>query len=300
MNRKSLAYTVVGAVAVAAAGGLLLARSFSAGETTLAELARETHFHGIAIDSREPSGLYIATHHGLYAVGSDGKAVLISETRDDFMGFTPHPSDPAILYASGHPEGGGNLGFITSPDAGRSWTKLSDGIGGPVDFHQMDVSKADPTVIYGVYGDLQRSTDGGRTWIRVGPAPEGIIGLAASSRDADTLYAATQGGLLRSTDGGRSWQPAHVLRRPASVVHVTRQGKVYAFIVGSGLVRANEEDMAWQEVNNGFDTDYLVHLAADPDDGRPLYAVSFNPQTRRQAVLASRDGGKSWLPLGNE
>src|SRR3546814_12827295 len=94
------------------------------------------------------------------------------------MGFTPHPSDPDVLYASGHPAGGGNLGFIVSRNGGQTWTKLSDGAGGPVDLHQMDVSKADPRVIYGVDGGLQDSTDGGRSWSRLRPAPHGLLGLA--------------------------------------------------------------------------------------------------------------------------
>ncbi len=94
---------------------------------------------------------------------------------------------PSVLYASGHPASGGNLGFIISIDGGKSWAKLADGVGGPVDFHQMDVSKADPKVIYGLYGGLQRSADGGRSWSKVGPAPDGLIDIAASGQDADTL-----------------------------------------------------------------------------------------------------------------
>jgi hypothetical protein len=45
------------------------------------------------------------------------------------MGFTPHPTNPSILYASGHPAGGGNLGFIASEDGGRSWSQAKDGAG---------------------------------------------------------------------------------------------------------------------------------------------------------------------------
>src|SRR3546814_2377830 len=67
-------------------------------------------FHGIAVDPCNPDRLYLATHHGFFAVGPDGVAQQVSETEDDFMGFTPHPSDPNVLYASGHPAGGGNLG----------------------------------------------------------------------------------------------------------------------------------------------------------------------------------------------
>src|SRR3546814_8022710 len=146
------------------------------------------------------------------------------------MGFTPHPADPEVLYASGHPAGGGNLGFIVSRDGGQSWAKLSDGAGGPVDFHQMDISKADPQVIYGVFGELQKSTDGGQSWSRVGPAPEGIIGLAASSIDADRLYAATRRGLLGSIDGGQGWRPAPASKQLARLVPVTREGITAALL----------------------------------------------------------------------
>src|SRR3546814_9243858 len=63
---------------------------------TVSDLTGETHFHGIAVDPRNPDRLYLATHHGFFAVGPDGVAQQISETEDDFMGFTPHPSDPDV------------------------------------------------------------------------------------------------------------------------------------------------------------------------------------------------------------
>jgi photosystem II stability/assembly factor-like uncharacterized protein len=301
MKRNQASFAAAfGAVALTIAGGLLLARSVSGAETTVAALAKETHFHGIAVDAKDASRIYLATHHGLFLVRPDGKAEQISRSRDDFMGFTPHPSDPNVLFASGHPASGGNLGFITSTDGGVSWRKLSDGIGGPVDFHNMDVSAADPQVIYGTYRDLQKSTDGGRSWTRVGPPPDGLIALAASSRNSDTLYAATQRGLLRSTDGGKSWSAAHLLQRPATTVHVTRDGTVYAFLVGTGLVRAKEQDLRWETASNGFGTAYVLHLAVAPNDGRRVYAVTFDPETRSQAVLATNDGGARWARLGTE
>lgn len=284
--------------ALAVTAGLVESRTAVA-ETTVATLARDTHFHGLAVDPGDPSRVYLATHHGLYVVDAAGVARQVSENKDDFMGFTPHPSDPAILFASGHPAGGGNLGFIVSRDGGKSWTKLSAGIGGPVDFHQMDVSKADPQVLYGVYGDLQKSKDGGRTWTRVGPAPDGLIGLAASSRDPETLYAATRQGLLKSTDGGRVWNAAHLLRRPATMVHVTRSGEVYAFVVGTGLIRASEENLRWQVVSDGFGGKYVLHLAAAPAGTQRHYAVTIEPQTHEQAVLVSRDDGITWLDLAD-
>ena len=299
MRSKSLRWSLyVGVALVAIAGAIIFyaSRSDSLAETTLTALAEGTHFHGIAV--ADPTRLYLATHHGLYLVEPDGKARRISATRDDFMGFTPHPADPSILYASGHPANGGNLGFIESKDGGRSWARISMGVHGPVDFHQMDVSKADPNIIYGVYGDLQRSADAGRSWTRVGSAPIGIIALATSSQNADVLYAATRTGLQRSTDGGQSWQTDSY--RTTTVVYVTRGGTIYAFVVGTGLMRAVEKDIEWQVLNNDFGEHYVVHFAADPADQQRLYAVTLHSQTHAQNVIASRDGGSTWTRLGRE
>jgi photosystem II stability/assembly factor-like uncharacterized protein len=187
-----------------------------------------------------------------------------------------------------------------SDDGGGSWTQLAEGVGGPVDFHQMDVSPADPKTIYGAYGGgLQVSRDGGRSWEVIGAAPEGLIDLAASSDDANTLYAATQSGLLKSENGGVTWQDAHWLRQPALMVHATPDGAVHAFAIDAGLIRTVEPELTWQTVSkDGFGADYVLHLAVDPTNDGRLYAITFNPQTKQQAILASRDGGKTWAPLG--
>ena len=292
-------YILAIAILVAIVAGVVASRSYSEASTTVAALVQETHFHGIAVDPSEPSRLHLATHHGLYAVEHDGTARRISETSDDFMGFTPHPVDPSVLYASGHPAGGGNLGFIASTDSGKSWTQLAEGVGGPVDFHQMDVSPADPKTIYGAYaGSLQVSHDGGRNWKMVGPAPEGLIDLAAATEDADTLYAATQSGLLKSEDGGRIWQDAYFVRRPATMAHTTPDGDVYAFIIGTGLIWTAEPKLSWQTIGNPSGEEYVLHLALDSTDRNQLYVVTLHPQSHAQQLLASRDGGKSWAPLG--
>jgi photosystem II stability/assembly factor-like uncharacterized protein len=294
LTRRGL-LVLLAVAAVAGSGGFYVSGAFSQGMTTIAALAKETHFHGIAADVSDSSRVYLATHHGLYVTGRDGRAQRISEVRD-YMGFTVHPTDATVLFASGHPAGGGNLGFIVSRDGGRTWTKLSDGVGGPVDFHQMDVSKADPRVLYGVYQSLQRSTDGGQTWQVVGPAPADIIALAASSIDLNTLYAATQNGLLQSSDAGKSWK--RHLDRPTTMAHVTHEGTVYAFVVGMGLVRASEKNLVWRVVGKGFGDRILLHLAGDPRDSQRLYAVAHNSKTRTQGVITSRDGGEQWKILG--
>jgi len=253
-----------------------------------------SHIHGIAVNPNDNTRLYVATHHGLYLASPDGTAVAVSASQDDLMGFSPHPTKPDTLYASGHPAGGGNLGFITSTDGGKTWKQLSPGTRGPADFHAMAVSKADPKVIYGAYGRLQVSRDGGHTWEpweRLAPLPDGLIALAASATDVNTLYAATRGGLLVSKDAGHSWQPAYPAQQPASLVATGNDGEIYAFIVGIGLLKS--KDGHWTRLASDFGGRYLLHLAVDPQDSNELYAVTQDGQ-----ILASDNGGRHWRPFG--
>ncbi len=269
---------------------------FGVAALTFEELVTQTHLHGFAVDQTSPDRLYLATHDGLFVIEADGSVEQISKISDDFMGFAPHPTDPSILYASGHPASGGNLGVITSADGGQNWTQLAKGVNGPVDFHQMDVSKADPNVLYGVgaHGaSLQVSRDGGQTWEMIGPAPEGLFDLAASAESAERLYAATQNGLLLSEDGGKSWQDGYWLRRPTSMVHVTPAGDAYAFVFGTGLIRTTEPALTWRTVSKDWGDVYLMYLAVDPNDRDRLYVV-----TSDKRILRSEDGGKRWASLG--
>ena len=271
----------------------LVTYSVGAQTMALAELRAKTHIHGIAVDSRDGSRLYIATHHGFFVVSPDGQATRISRDTNDYMGFTPHPTDPSVLFASGHPAGGGNLGFILSNDGGQNWHRLSMGVGGPVDFHQMDVSKADANVVYGAFGGLQVSRDGGKSWKVSGPLPDGLIDLAASAVATDRVYAATKGGLLISNDAGTTWRPAHLRVSAATMVQTGHKGEVYAFIAGLGLVRTKEPELRWEIVSKSFGERYLIHLAVDPGDPRRLYVVTNDKQ-----VLVSKDDGRTWAELG--
>jgi hypothetical protein len=84
------------------------------------------------------------------------------------------------------------------------------------------------------------------------------------------------------------------------MVYATTNRVIYAFIVGTGLIRANEPSQEWQVVNNGFGRATVLHLAMDAREGNAQYAVTFDPETRAQSLLVSRDDGRSWAPLGGK
>jgi photosystem II stability/assembly factor-like uncharacterized protein len=260
---------------------------------TLAELPQHTHYHGIAFNRSGTSVLLLATHHGVFAVDKDGTATRVSPVQD-FMGFSPDPANPLSYYASGHPATGGNSGFLRSADGGASWTQLSEGAEGPVDFHQMDVSPVDPKIIYGNYGRLQVSRDGGSTWTIAGEPPPALIALAASSLEAQRLYAATEKGLYTSDDGGATWRAAGFEGDVVSMVETGSDGAIYAYVLGQGLVRADEKNLDhWTGLSNSFGESIPLHFAVDHKDNQHLALT-----TQKSEVLESRDGGATWHRFG--
>lgn len=268
----------------------LIVGSAQAAEPEVIPLARLSHIHGLAADPADPKRLYVATHHGLYLAGPGPTAARVSQTTDDLMGFSPHPGRPGVFYASGHPAGGGNLGVIISSDSGRSWQPLSPGAGGPVDFHGLAVSPANPMVLYGVFRGLQVSRNGGLTWQTVGPAPERLIALAGGADNADTLFAATESGLQISRDGGKRWSRAHPEARPFTAVTTAPDKSVWAYAYGLGVLRADAEGKSWERLGALTGDDHLLYLVAANDR---LYGLS------RAGLMTSGDGGKSWQPFGS-
>jgi len=291
-NTWNAKWALAGGAALTTAIFAVVPQAKATDSFSVSELAHHTHIHGLAVDRKDPAYLLIATHHGLFRAGPDGKAVRISVVQD-FMGFNAHPSDPNTLFASGHPAQGGNLGFITSADQGKTWTHISPGVNGPVDFHQMTVSAADPCTIYGAYRGIQISRDGGKTWKLVGPEPEKLIALGASAKSADTVYAAAEAGLLVSKDAGKTWN-ALLKGTPATFVEVTPDSIIYTFLVGRGLLRSPEEPLKFTDLGNDFGAGFLLHFAIDPRDPNRLFAA-----TSRGRVLMSNDQGRTWNSFGS-
>lgn len=287
LARKTLLRPVVASLVSLGAASLLFGASAGA---EIIPIDRIAHIHDFAVDPKAPSRLYLATHGGLFRAAPDGSATRIGTVTHDLMSFTPDPKNFDVFYASGHPAGGGNLGVLSSHDRGVTWERAGTGVGGPVDFHAMAVSRADPNVVYGMYNGLQVSHDGGRSWRIAGPLPERTFALAASARDAGTVYAAAMGGLLVSRDGGRNWRTAYAQRRPTTLVEVLANGRIYAFVYGVGLVVGDEPGTNWKVRATAFGDRYPVKLAVDPGDPERIHVIADTG-----AIVTSKDGGRTWV-----
>lgn len=260
-------------------------------DSPTSEEAAIDHVHGIAVSREDPDLVFVATHSGLYAWRADGTLELAGPSRDDFMGFTMQPDD-SVMYSSGHGPRGGNLGLRTSSDGGRTWTTISDGLGGPVDFHALAVSPADPPEVYGYYGRLQRSRDGGATWEYASAAIEPIsLVIHPTER---LLYAATRDGVRVSENGGDAWQPlagdlsGGVVVAFAINPHEPQQMLAFAERLG-GMGRSTDGGLTWQRVAGSFGSGTVLYIAYAPSASGVVYAI-----TDSHALYRSEDGGASW------
>jgi len=260
----------------------------------------DTHVHGLAVDRGDSSRVYIATHDGLYVLSNDTELTRVGRSLDDFMGFSPHPSNPDILFSSGHSKEGGNIGFQRSDDQGKSWNKISNGNpAGPADFHALMAHPANPDHLYGWYKlRIHRSIDGGKTWEVLPKQPPEILAFAGDPRDENTVYFGSIGDLLLSTDRGETFVPIAPELQTDIILDIEVEPKSGALILATrdhGILKGSRNP----EGGFRFDTigalpgeDPAYYLALDLKNPQTLYAFG-----KSNALSQSTDGGKVWKKL---
>lgn len=259
-----------------------------------AEVIKLQDAHGLAVDRKNPSKVYIATHTGLLVLSNDNKLQRISDAKDDYMGFSAHPSDPSTFYTSGHYASGGNIGFQKSNDGGKTWQKVANGVNGPVDFHAMAVNQADPNIVYGVYrGQLQRSRDEGKTWEVVSTNVGNIITLATNSKAKDVVYASTTDGLYTSQNQGNSWSKLDSLSGAITtiVINPNNDQELVAYVQNKGLMRSANAGSTWDTLN-GYTGDMVMHLSYSIQEPSTMYLINQSLEVHK--II---DGGQEWTKV---
>lgn len=220
---------------------------------------------------------------------------------------------------------GGQRGIFLSEDGGDTWDKVLAGDNATTGGTDVAINPVNPNIVYaamwdhlrtpdqrrynGVGSGVYKSTDGGKTWSRIGlgifgPGPHvGRIGLAIAPTAPDTVYAAVttesglHGGIYKSTDGGTAWTAFH-----SPNLASTSGYYVYGWWFGRLWVDPDNADRVWhagvslnRSDNGGQTWSNVGSVHADQ------HAMAWDPKVPNRVYLGndggtyrSDDDGGSW------
>lgn len=228
-----------------------------------------SHVHGLDVNP-ETGQVLLATHEGLFDVTRE-PARKIGPT-NDLMGFTAG-RDRSQFFASGHPGQGSQLpnpmGLVSSSDGGATWQPVSRQ--GESDFHTLTTTAAGivafdgalrtspdgktwttidapfvPAVLAGhpagstvlatTPAGIQRSTDGGATWMLNTDGT--VIQFAGFASPGEAAGIAPDGTVHTSMDAGATW---------------TRSGRVEGAVQAISVVKgAAGQPWIWAATSTGI------------------------------------------------
>lgn len=254
----------------------------------------------IVIDKANPKHILV----GAWVLGSrdgglydskDGGATWSSD--DDMKGqsiraLAASSSDSKIVIA------GTLLGVYRSTDSGVHWKLISPE--GSKELHEVEsiaIDPVDPQIIYaGTWHLPWKTTDGGEHWKNI---KEGIIedsdvfSIIVDPKQPATVYASACSGIYKSEDQGVKFQKIQGIPSTARRTRVLMQDPQHLNIVFAGttegLFRSSDSGKSWLRTTG---PEVIVNdVYVDPTDANRVLLA-----TDRGGVLASNDGGMSFLP----
>jgi len=252
----------------------------------------------VAVAPSDPNVLYVASGEGIqrpdlsvgdgvYKSTDAGKTWVNTGLRGGLQigGLAIDPKNPNRVFAAvlGHPYGPNTeRGVYRSIDGGKNWEQVLykdentgaiqvtiDPVNSQVVYADLFATRLAPWENgrwYGPESGLHKSTDGGKTWKKIGqglPTPAqglGRIGFCICPSQPSRLYATVdvkegdEGGIYRSDDAGESWR------------------------------RLSKDERLW---GRGDD---FAEIKADPKNADIVYSANV-------VTWKSTDGGQSWQAL---
>jgi photosystem II stability/assembly factor-like uncharacterized protein len=226
-------------------------------------------------------------------------------------------------------------GVWKTVNAGLTWQPIADSILGAGSIGAVAVAPSDANVVYVGTGEstlrgnlspgdgMYRSTDGGKTWSRIGLADAGQIArIMVDPRDPDRLYVAVLGhafgpnatrGVFRSSDGGTTWQKILFQSDSAGAIDLVldpsnprvlyaalwqAQRTPWSFTSGgtySGLYKSTDGGDSWTDLTRkkGMPAGVIgrIGVAVSYHDPNRVWALV---EAKEGGLFRSDDGGETW------
>jgi len=167
----------------------------------------------------------------------------------------------------------------------------------------LDIVKAPPRDTDGTFDYIEKSVDGGRTWVRYHlPGVKEVCLLDRSLSDPSVLLAGTDQGALLSEDAGLTWKLVsgalfsddfcgrRTLAEASVAIDPTDSNNLFVGTPGYGIWYSGDRGRTWSRRSYGLSHTSLSGIAissANPDD--------FLAASSGDGPLVSRSGGKRWV-----
>ena len=278
--------------------------------------------HGVGIfntnssNSNNDGSVYLATHNGLYNKKENSSWVKVGNDKSDLMGFVINPTKEGVMYSSGHPTNGGNLGFRMSTDSGKTWQTISSVTDNPIDFHAMSISPVNNNILYGSPGGgyaLFITKDEGKTWSAMTSIPSQIVSIAADPLNSNGVYIGTGSGLYYSNNQGNSWKKIESELIGNSVVTglgFNQNNELFAYVMPNTedasnqngyIIKSDNSVNNWAKTNGQIPNVKSAWKFALGQNGEIYTIVSQQTSENNDiasSVYKSIDNGNSWILEG--
>jgi photosystem II stability/assembly factor-like uncharacterized protein len=269
----------------------------------------QAYQHAQRLAQRKSAATVLASQPQWYLIGPDN---IGGRTRT----VVHHPTQSGVVYV-----GAAGGGIWRTTDHGAHWEPLYDD-GVSLSMGALAIDPNNPDVLYAGTGEMTpasnmqdawgtgmyKSTDGGRTWRRIGLSTVGAFSkVVVHPQNSNVIYAGgvrSAPGLYKSTDAGVTWQRLNRMAISDITLDPRDQNILWIGVWGNGVWRSTDGGVTAVRSSDGMpppDQIGRVSVQCAPSNSSVLYALIEGPDPSGQsssanigAIYKSINGGITW------